>query len=273
MPSPEQESAQQTNRWDIDAAVGALNADQQRVEDFFAGVGFRLNIPKTSANPPGQLDLFPDAFADAGLARFKTQSFQMDMRVTSFHVEARHLTIECSGEDELVVLAFKPWGTVTFSVDVGRQDKEIGSSEAAGGPSPKERPDETKSETAPGAEDAAPEQAPGEAGEEHPRLNLVGRVGASPAFRTTPKGTLLARFPLAVHDEEGKTTWRTILAFGDRAEKLKGSLNKGQVVEVIGYLHTREMQKRDGSKKTVEEIYAVAVRSPRNTQSGGNEGS
>ena len=71
------------------------------------------------------------------------------------------------------------------------------------------------------------------------RLTLSGRVGAAPTLRTTPKGTLVARFPLGVHEDSGATTWHTILAFNQRAEQVRTSVKKGDAVEVIGYRHTR----------------------------------
>lgn len=106
----------------------------------------------------------------------------------------------------------------------------------------------------------APESKASEPQQAKERRALMGRVGATPSFRTTPKGTLVARFPLAVHEENNTTTWHTILAFGERAEKLKESLKKGDAVEVIGYKHVRDTKTRDGKTKTIEEIYGVVFK-------------
>ncbi len=57
--------------------------------------------------------------------------------------------------------------------------------------------------------------------EEAPRVQLTGRLGRDPNFRTSPRGTLVDRFPLAVHAEDGTTSWHTVLAFGDRAQQLQ----------------------------------------------------
>ena len=94
---------------------------------------------------------------------------------------------------------------------------------------------------------------------EHQRLTLAGRVGATPVFRTPPKGTLVARFPLGVKDaaDLDTTTWHTVLAFNERAEKVRTSVKKGAAVEVVGYRHTREAQTKDGKRRTIEEIYAT----------------
>lgn len=96
--------------------------------------------------------------------------------------------------------------------------------------------------------------------EKPPRLNLSGRLGRTPSFRTTRNGTLIASFPLAVRDEAGQTTWHTVLAFGDRAEKLRETLAKGQHVEVIGYLHQRERTTRSGETRMIDEVYATVVK-------------
>jgi hypothetical protein len=97
------------------------------------------------------------------------------------------------------------------------------------------------------------------------RVELTGRLGRVPTFRTTPKGTLVGKFPLAVHLEDGQTTWHTVLAFGPRAQKLEqrvsaGELPKGREVEVIGYAHTREQQGQNGKTRIVREVYAAAVK-------------
>ena len=92
------------------------------------------------------------------------------------------------------------------------------------------------------------------------RVVLTDRVGAAPAFRTTPKGQTIAQFPLGVHPDSETTEWHTILAFGERAEQLRGTLRKGEQVEVIGYVHTRTIRGKDGKSRTVEEVYASAVR-------------
>jgi len=85
-------------------------------------------------------------------------------------------------------------------------------------------------------------------------------LGRAPSFRTTRNGTLIASFPLAVRDEDGSTTWHTILAFGERAEKLRVQLDKGQAVQVISYQHEREVRTKRGETKIVREVYATMVK-------------
>jgi hypothetical protein len=95
--------------------------------------------------------------------------------------------------------------------------------------------------------------------QEQRRLQLAGRVGADPVFRTTPKGTLVGRFPLAIHNPDNTTTWHQVLAFNARAERLKDAIHKGDAVRVVGYMHEREGKGRDGQPRTIRELYAVSV--------------
>ena len=94
--------------------------------------------------------------------------------------------------------------------------------------------------------------------ETDPRLVLRGNVGRSPRMHTSPKGQLIAEFPLGVHGEDEKTTWHTVVAFGPRAERVRDGLKQGDAVEVIGYLRQREKRQQDGSKRTIQEVWMTA---------------
>ena len=90
---------------------------------------------------------------------------------------------------------------------------------------------------------------------------LTGRLGQNPTVRTTPKGVLVARFPLGVKDEAdlNRTAWETVIAFRRLAEQARDTLTKGDAVEVIGYLHERQILGRDGPR-TIHEIYATVLK-------------
>jgi hypothetical protein len=93
------------------------------------------------------------------------------------------------------------------------------------------------------------------------RISLTGRVGAAVTYRFTPRQQLLAKFPLAVHPIPERTEWKSIYVFGARAAKIRDELKlmRGDTVNIVGYLHTREVN-RKGTMQKVEEIYAVSVR-------------
>ena len=94
------------------------------------------------------------------------------------------------------------------------------------------------------------------------RLTLAGRPGATSTIRTTPEGTLIARFPMGVHEDTGATTRHTVLAFNQRAEQVRRPVKKGDAVEVIGYRHTRTLPARQEGRppKEVVEVYATVVK-------------
>ena len=114
--------------------------------------------------------------------------------------------------------------------------------------------------TVPPEPSASTGDTPEEPGRE--RVTLTGRLGQDPRIRTTRKGTLVAQFPLGVKDEAdfNKTTWHTVVAFRQRAEQVRDTLKKGDAVEVIGYRHERQVPHRDGSTRTVQEVYATVIK-------------
>lgn len=97
---------------------------------------------------------------------------------------------------------------------------------------------------------------------ERERVRVAGRIGYTPQFRTTSRGTLVGSFSLASHPEPGETEWHKIVTFGSRAQKLQGSgLGKGDEVEVVGYPHKRERRNpKTGQATTIVEIYAAVVK-------------
>jgi single-strand DNA-binding protein len=103
--------------------------------------------------------------------------------------------------------------------------------------------------------------ANGQAGakENKERVVITGRVGREPTIKQIKSG-VMAKFPVAEHHPDGSTTWRTIVAFGSKAEALQGALTKGEHITVSGYPHTREAQTKSGQKKTVTEIYLAGLK-------------
>jgi len=85
-------------------------------------------------------------------------------------------------------------------------------------------------------------------------------------FHTTRQGKRVARFRLAVVQEDGATAWHSIKAYGERAaaleeERHQGRLDAGTEVALVGYRHTRRRKTKDASKtKQMTEIYVDTLR-------------
>lgn len=100
------------------------------------------------------------------------------------------------------------------------------------------------------------------------RVEFTGRIGRIPQFKTTQRGTLMARFPVAEHVKaEGAdevTTWYTVAVFNALAASLKGQIDAGEVqqgdeVRVVGYPQTRNVSDGKGGMKEIQEIFAAVV--------------
>lgn len=116
-----------------------------------------------------------------------------------------------------------------------------------------------------------------------------GTVVADPELRYTPQGVAVANFRVAANSrkfnkdtnqwEDGDTTFLTCNLWGDAAQNVADTLQKGMRVNVTGRLKQRQYQTKDGQDRTVYEVevfevgpslkYATAQVN-RNPRDGGN---
>lgn len=267
--------------WSVETIAEFLNVAPERTEDiaFGGGVRFAAGDP----DDPTTLELF----SAASSARITTMDAQITLRrIEPPEVEGVQLVFErkseggkglrtivgASGEVTLIqnVHAWLPQSNVPETAKTPRAAERsareatleravemlVDALDRCAGDEP------TCPHCGPARTFAAEvlERQPKQPQPEQERLTVTGRVGAELSFRTTRNGVLIARFPVAVHREDGGTTWETVVVFGKKAERLRGALRKGQAVEVVGYPHDREVPKRDGGVKTVHEIYGAVVR-------------
>lgn len=99
------------------------------------------------------------------------------------------------------------------------------------------------------------------------RVRVSGRLGRYPSFYTTRSGKRVAKFPLAVPQAGGRTSWHDVLVFDERADELRkraetGQLGRGNAVDVVGYWHENQKPGRDGTARTVRDLYAASVQQP-----------
>ena len=77
-----------------------------------------------------------------------------------------------------------------------------------------------------------------------------GRLTKDAELTTTQKGTVMAKFSMAVNDRRNEDTlFLNILCFGKMAEALKDHLTKGRLVGVQGKLKIDDYQDKDGNPK------------------------
>jgi single-strand DNA-binding protein len=96
------------------------------------------------------------------------------------------------------------------------------------------------------------------------KVILVGRLGADPELKYTPSGQARASFNLATNavwkDQEGnqqeRTDWHRITAWGKLAEIMGEWLKKGSYVYLEGRLQTRSYEDTNGVKKYITEVVA-----------------
>ncbi len=95
------------------------------------------------------------------------------------------------------------------------------------------------------------------------RITLVGRLTRDPELRTTPEGTSVVRFGLAVNRgsrPDDETDFFDIVAFGTTAETVANYLTKGRLVLVEGRVQTRTYTASDGSQRKAWDVIATVVR-------------
>jgi single-strand DNA-binding protein len=96
------------------------------------------------------------------------------------------------------------------------------------------------------------------------KVMLLGNLGRDPEVRYTSSGRAVATFTLATSqrwkDQEGneqeKTEWHRIVAWGRLGEVCGEFLSKGRQVFIEGRIQSREWADQEGVKRTTVEIIA-----------------
>lgn len=91
---------------------------------------------------------------------------------------------------------------------------------------------------------------------------LVGNLGKDPELRYTAAGTAVATFTLATTerfknrngDQQERTEWHNIVAWGPLAEICGKYLSKGRQVYVEGRIQNRSYDDREGNKRYISEV-------------------
>ena len=91
---------------------------------------------------------------------------------------------------------------------------------------------------------------------------LVGNLGKDPELRYTASGQAVATFSLATTEkfknksgeQQERTEWHNIVAWGPLAEICGKYLNKGKQIYCEGRIQSRSYDDRDGNKRYITEI-------------------
>ena len=98
---------------------------------------------------------------------------------------------------------------------------------------------------------------------------VIGNLGRDPEVRALPSGQNVANFSVATTarfkdrsgEQQKRTEWHRVVAFGKLADTCQQFLSKGCQVYVEGRLTTRQYEAKDGSgKRSRTEIVALQMR-------------
>lgn len=93
------------------------------------------------------------------------------------------------------------------------------------------------------------------------KVILSGRITRDIEIKTTPSGTAVTQFSLAVErsfakqGEERQTDFITCVAWGKTAEFVGRYFGKGRSIVILGNLRTRTYDDKNGTKHYVTEVY------------------
>ena len=93
---------------------------------------------------------------------------------------------------------------------------------------------------------------------------LTGRLTADPELKTTPNGTNVTSFSIAVErryrsGEERQTDFINIVAWQKTAEFITKYFKKGNLIGIEGAIQTRRYQDKNGNNRTAFEVIANNV--------------
>jgi hypothetical protein len=242
---------EQFSKFEASKVAEALGAEPRTMRDVAHGDGEALNVGDTVL----------EVYRDAGFARVTTADARIELfRVPNYSISGERVVFEQGDQDDRSRLQVRADGKVAFH-PVLRGTESPTTNETRGNgeqlpTSPSALPERTtrRPDTAIAA---APE------GEEPPEQQLTGRLGRDPWYIPRDDGSF-AGFPLAVNDEQGKTTWHNVVVNGELADQVKaglqtGQIKKGRLVQLSGTPIIRKEDNGKGGTRTRTEFQATNV--------------
>ncbi len=111
------------------------------------------------------------------------------------------------------------------------------------------------------------------------QIAIAGRIGKDAELRSTRDGVQVCGFSVAVsgRKKDDPATWFSVSIFGKRGEALSQYLRKGTAVSIVGDLHARTFEGRDGTTRIDLGVVASEVTllggGQRDEQGNGGSGS
>lgn len=100
------------------------------------------------------------------------------------------------------------------------------------------------------------------------KVILSGRIVADPELKTTPNGVETTTFRIAVNrdyakqGEERKTDFFNVVVWRKTAAFICQYFHKGDGINLVGNLQSRQYEAKDGSNRYVVEVVAESVEFP-----------
>jgi hypothetical protein len=241
--------AERFSEFDIDEAGEAFGAEPHATRDVAHGDGQAIDLGDTTL----------EVYRNARVARVTTPDARYELfRVPSYEISDERLVFQQADEARTRLLLGSDGRVWLFP---GLPAPESSRTEEMASPSEVVSP----ARTAPSADvTQRPDGNPGPAPEQQEQQQqLSGRLGRDPWFGTRGEEPA-AGFPLAVNDEQGKTTWHRVFVLGELVEQVRTGLQKGQIkkgrpVQLSGIEVVQSEPTAKGGTKTTKEFHATNV--------------
>lgn len=93
------------------------------------------------------------------------------------------------------------------------------------------------------------------------KVILGGRLTSAPELKTTPNGTYVTNFSVAVNrrGKDQPTDFINCVAFKERAELIAKYFGKGSSICVVGEIQTRSWKDKDGNNRYATDVIVSEV--------------
>jgi hypothetical protein len=243
--------AERFSEFDATKASEALGTEPRNTHDVAHGDGQALEIGDTSV----------EVYPDAGVARITTADARIELfRVPTYNVSPQRVVFQQGEPGARTSLLVRDDGRVWYypslrAPESSRTEEKASSDEVVFS---------VPSDSSIGVT-RRPDRIPGADPEKHEpeQQQLSGRLGRDPWFATRGEEPA-AGFPLAVNDEQGKTTWHRVFVLGELVEQVRSGLQKGQIkrgrlVQLSGIEVVQHEPTAKGGTKTTKEFHATNV--------------